>query len=186
LFVVARGLVFSPRFLLALVFPALLVAIETIRLLARRAQRRPRAAVAIQVVGVVMLCAALALPLRAYYRVPKQSYTAALALASSIRDGGTIVAVYTAQSGVHYYGVSHPSGERLVPGETVRVARTAAALERIMGRDDGRRLVLVTTFHRALRLGRPRLDALVRAGWEPAATFPASVGDGEITVWVPR
>ncbi len=186
-FVVARGLVFSPRFLVALVFPALLVAVETVRVLARwvGARRGRRPACAVEVGGALFLCAALALPLTAYYGVPKQPYREAVASAIAARQGGIVVAVYTAQAGVRYYGVEHAEGAPLIEGDTIRYARTAAALEGIERMADGRRLVLVTTFERALRVGQPRLDALVRSGWRPAATFRGSVGDGDVTVWLP-
>jgi mannosyltransferase len=194
-FVVVRGLVFSPRFLVALAFPAMLVAVETVRVLARSAgrlaERRGRDAgrvgAVVQVAGGVLLCAALALPLVAYYDLPKQAYRDAVRYAEQVRGpDGIVVPVYTAQSGVRYYGVEHPDGPPLVEGETVRYARTARALEDLADQEAGRRLVLVTTFERAMRRGRPRLDHAVWAGWRPVRVFRGSVGDGDVTVWLPR
>ena len=147
-------------------------------------RRGSRPAVAVQALGALFLCAALALPLRAYYGVPKQPYREALAYAVAARGDGIVVGVYTAQGGVRYYGVEHPEGAPLVEGVTVRYARTAQALRRIVRDAGDRQMVLVTTFPRALRVGRPQLDAMVRAGWRPMASFAGSVGDGDVTVWV--
>jgi hypothetical protein len=127
----------------------------------------------------------LALPLASYYGVPKQTFREAVAYAVAQRRDGVVVPIYTAQMGVRYYGVQHPSVTALVEGDTVRYARTAQALARIVRAENGRPLVLVTTFPRALRLGRPQLDAMVKAGWHPVETFRASVGDGDVTVWLP-
>jgi hypothetical protein len=193
-FVVARGLVFSPRFLLALLLPALLVAVETIRIGARWAARRAarsgrdpgRASTAVQLGAATVLCAMLALPLAATWGIPKQPYREAVAFARERRGEGVVVAVFTAQAGVRYYGVARAPGDSLVPGVSLRTARSAAALRAIRDQAGDRPLVLVTTFHRALAVGRPRLDAMVRRDWVEAARFRGSVGDGDVAVWVPR
>ena len=57
------------------------------------------------------MCAALAVPLVRYYGVPKQPYRAAVAYAAAHRGDGVVVAIYTAQGGVRFYGVEHPDGQ---------------------------------------------------------------------------
>ncbi len=183
-FAAVQGLVFSPRFLILWLFPAVFVAVETIDVVTRRIAGR-HAGVAFAL-GAVALCAVLAAPLRVLHDVPKQDYRGALAVAKRERAGGVVVAIYTAESGVRYYGVEHASGRPLSEGTTFAVARTAARLRAIERDAAGRRLVLVTTFPRALRAGRPSLDRRVRQGWRPIASLDGAVGDGEVIVWAPR
>ena len=160
------------------------VAVEAIDVVSRRfAGRHSRVAFAL---GAVALCAVLAAPLRGLHDVPKQDYRRALAVANREREGGVVVAIYTAESGARYYGVEHAEGRRLVEGRTFAVARTAERLSEIERGEAGRRLVLLTTFPRGLREGRPALDRRVRQGWRPIASFDGAVGDGEVSVWVPR
>lgn len=195
-FVVVRGLAFAPRFLLFLAFPAILAAVETIRLVAGWTvplaakgglTLGPRRLRAIQALGVVLAAGVLAAPLVRYYRVEKQPYQAALARAAALRPAGVVIAADTMEQGVRYYGVEHPGPRKaLEPGVDVFFVRSSTSLDRALTDAAGRTPVVLTTLERALRTGRPRLYARIRARWQPAVRLSGSIGDGGITIWLPR
>ena len=195
-FVVVRGLAFAPRFLLFLAFPAILAAVETVRLVAGwvirvaakgDVTRRPRSLQAVQVLGIVLAAGVLAAPLVGYYRIEKQPYQAALARAATLRPSGVVIAADNMEQGVLYYGIEHPGTRKaLAPGVDVFFVRSATALDSALTAAAGRTPVVLTTLDRALRTGRPLLYARIRAHWEPAARLSGSIGDGGITIWLPR
>jgi hypothetical protein len=184
--VVVRGLAFSPRFLLFLVFPILLVAVEAVAVVARRlasllgTAQRGR----LEVAGLALAATALALPLLRTAGLDKQPYREALGHARTLRPDGLVIGVYYAGSGVLYYGVDHPDGAALVPDETVGVAQTLPDLDRLLG--SSRDPVLVTSQESLLRDSRPALLARIERDFVPEETFPAAIGAADITVWLPR
>jgi hypothetical protein len=95
-----------------------------------------------------------------------------------------VIGIYHAGSGVLYYGVDHPDGAALRPGDTVGVARTLQALDALLG--SSRDPVLVTSQESLLRDSRPALIARIERDFVPEETFPAAIGGGDITVWLPR
>jgi mannosyltransferase len=192
--VVARGLAFSPRFLLFLAFPAILAVVETIGVVAswtvRVAEWRGisvplRRATGLEVVGITLVAAVLAAPLARYYRIQKQPYREALSLAVS--SSRAVIAADNMEQGVRYYGIEHP-GERapLRPGIDLFFVRSEPALDQALAHVGRREPVVLTTLERALRTGRPLLYARIRADWLPAEHLAGSVGDGGITIWRPR
>ncbi len=187
--VIERGLAFSPRFLLFLVFPALLAVVETLRLLAAWLQRltvRSLWPVALQIGGALLAAAILSAPLVRYYGLQKQPYREALARAEELRPGGVVFAVYTMTQGALYYGVEHPRGKPLVQGRTLFIVRSVAALDDALKASKGRPPVVLTTLERGLRLGRAPLYERIRRGWSPTATLPGSIGGGGIKIWLPN
>jgi len=56
----------------------------------------------------------------------------------------------------------------------------------VLAANPGKRVLLVTTFPRALRLALPDLDERIRQGWTVIRTFPATISDGEISIWQPN
>ena len=54
-----------------------------------------------------------------------------------------------------------------------------------MSENPGQRLLLATTFERALSLDQPALLSLIEMHWQADKTFAATVGDGEIRIWSP-
>ena len=186
--VVLRGLAFSPRFLLFLVFPILLVTVEAVAVVARwlasligTADSGRRG---LEVAGLALAAVALALPLLRTAGLDKQPYREALAHARSLRPEGLVIGVYHAGSGVLYYGVDHPDGAALVPGDTVGVARTVPDLDTLLG--SSRDPVIVTSQESLLRESRPALMARIERDFVPEETFPAAIGGGDLTVWLRR
>jgi len=186
--VVVRGLAFSPRFLLFLVFPILLVAVEAVAVVARwlaslrgtsESGRR-----GLEVAGLALAAVALALPLLRTAGLDKQPYREALVHARSLRPEGLVIGVYHAGAGVVYYGVDHPDGAALVPGDTVGVARTLPDLDALLS--SSRDPVLVTSQESLLRDSRPALLARIERDFVRQETFPAAIGGADLTVWLPR
>jgi hypothetical protein len=124
------------------------------------------------------------LPLVRTAGLDKQPYREALAQARSLRPDGLIVGVYPAGAGVLYYGVDHPGGRALVPGDTVGTPRTLAQLESLL--ESPRAPVLLTAQESLLRAARPRLYARIERDFVPLRSFPAAIGDADITIWLPR
>jgi hypothetical protein len=188
--VVVRGLALSPRFLLALLFPAVFVAVEAARRIAAwvAGRRTPAAGRQALLEGVVIGLVALALvaPLVRTLGVPKQPYTAALAFAAALDPEALLVGIYTASSGVDYYGVEHPDSDAGLVRRTVTTARTRDQLAALLAESGDRRLVLLTSQEASLRDGRPGLYRMVLDGWRPEKSFRAAIGGGDITVWLPR
>jgi hypothetical protein len=195
-FVVVRGYAFAPRFLLFLVFPALLAAVETVRIVADWLLRRGRAqgvaagqswSPVLEGLGIALAAAVLAAPLPRYYRIQKQPYQEALARAAELRPTGVVIAADNMEQGVRYYGVEHPGGRRpLRPYVDVFFVRSAPQLRAALAKTGGRPPVVLTTLERSLKTGRPLLYARIRADWQPVADLPGSIGDGGITIWLRR
>jgi hypothetical protein len=132
--------------------------------------------------AVAVCVVALGLGLPRYYQTPKQSFHAAIAtFLTRAEPGDAIIAVYQADHGFDYYS------RRLGPDSTrFYSTRSTAGLDSLGTRLAGRRVWVATTFERAFRLEEPALWKRVEDGWTRAATFPATVGYGEISLWEPR
>jgi mannosyltransferase len=185
-FLVLRGLTFSPRFFLLLLLVAILSAMASVEVIVDILRRLwPKAPVrglqrlsALIAVGLFTIVSVRALP--HYYRVPKQDYAAAVAHLEAIRTpADDVIIVHYAESGFLYYGTRRGQAGYvyLRSADRLRAASEGSA---------GRRLVLATTFHRALRLDQPELWALIEANWQIVKNFPSTVGDGEIAIWLPK
>jgi hypothetical protein len=179
---------FSPRFFLLGLPLAILSVTQGLLtfadLVADRLRRgrktfAPRLATALAVaVSVVSLGL-----LRNYYSIPKQSYRASIEYLEELRKpDGIVIAVHLAEAGYRYYGLRGALEE----DANCFFVRTLSALETTLAQHRGRRIFLVTTFPRQLRISVPDLDARISQGWEIARSFPATIGDGEIFVWRPR
>lgn len=184
IFLLVRGLTFSPRFFLLWLVLAIVTAVVALEALSQWAFRTapPRTRTA-ATAAVLLLAALSATSLRRYYAVPKQPYREALTAVESLRGpDDLVVAVYTAEKGVRYYG------ERLgVPLATkYRFVRSVPALDSaIAGRGNGQVFLLVT-FERALRVDEPELHARLVNGWTVRRRFAGTVGDGGIAIWDQR
>ena len=102
----------------------------------------------------------------------------------AIREKLQCIGVYHAGAGVVYYGVDHPDGAALVPGDTVGVARTLPDLDALLS--SSRDPVLVTSQESLLRDSRPALLARIERDFVRQETFPAAIGGADLTVWLPR
>ncbi|MBI1783787.1 glycosyltransferase family 39 protein [Candidatus Sumerlaeota bacterium] len=184
LFLLARGLTFSPRFFLLGLPLACITAAECIRLTAHFGSRFLRGSPRLElrlVAGLSLLLASVSLvSLRSYYRNPKQNYRESLAYAAQLREpGAPIMAIYLTQWGINYYAPKMG----LVEGKDYYVVRSLEALDTVLNTRPGSKPVLLTTFPRALRVDFPDLDARVQRDWEVAREFPGTVGDGTVSVW---
>lgn len=192
-FLLVRGLTFSPRFFLLWLPLAMLAAAQGVWLTATLISRRggpagrTSAKVARQgdLVGagaltVLVVVSLLALP--RYYRTPKQAYRAALRHVESIRrPGDRVVVMHTAEKGVRYYlpriGVD-PAAYLFV--------RTLPAFDSLSAEGQAGRILVMTTFRRVLRMNIPELNSKLEQGWKQERVFPGTVGDGSIAVWIPN
>jgi 4-amino-4-deoxy-L-arabinose transferase-like glycosyltransferase len=187
--VIVAGWLTSPRFFILVVPLAFLVAVESLdivaRLLARFAPDGARHSVQRGLAGAaVIVCAlALAFGLPRYYAVPKQSFRAAIsAFNARSQQGDALIAVYQADRGFDMY--THRLG--LDTAARYFSTRTAEGFDSLGTRLSGRRVWLATTMERAFKLEEPGLWKRVEDGWTPVETFPATVGNGEITIWEPK
>ncbi len=127
---------------------------------------------------VLLLSAVSVASLHAYYSVPKQPYRASIEYLESRRASGDVVIVIDiAEIGYRFYA------ERFGLSKELVYVSSLEALDSVLtSRGDGRSFV-ATTFQRSLRLRHPRLFERIREEWKPARTFPATIGDGAITIW---
>ncbi len=187
-FLLATGLTFSPRFFLLALPVAILAAVQGIfsfsklvaRTLGKNGDTFPRrlAGALVTVISVISLAS-----LRYYYSIPKQPYRASIQYLESQRKPGDIaLVIHLAEKGYRYYGKRFG----LVEGKDYFLVRSVEALDRVLSAHGETHSFLVTTFPRALHLLYPDLEARIVKGWAPARTFPATIGDGSISVWKPR
>jgi hypothetical protein len=134
-------------------------------------------------IAILLATAVSMVPLRRYYAVPKQAYRSSLEYAETLRRPGDIVlVVHLAGGGFLYYG----GALGLRQDDTHFLVRTMERIDEVLASHPGRRVLAITTFPRALRLTTPDIAERLERDWTPARTFPATVGDAEVTVWVPR
>jgi hypothetical protein len=184
---VVRGLTVSPRFFLLGLPVAVLTAVLTVEASVRFGARKAALGTRIErgaVTTIVLLLATMSLAsLGRYYSVPKQPYRASLEYAARVRqEGDIVVAIHTARRGSEYYGPQFG----LVEGRDLFLADSLEALEDVLAASGREGAVLLTSMPRALHLNRPDLEARIEAGWQLARTFPATIGDGQISVWTSR
>lgn len=169
IFLLARGLSFSPRFFLLLIPLAIL----TLMSLVDTNDHAKRAGI----IGACLAAASL-LTLPSYYRTPKQSYRAAIQYLEGIRTPDeSIVVVYAASEGMRFYLSRVANAD----AHSYEYSRTLPSFDSLVAQP--RKALVVTTFPRILRADLPDLSRRITTEWRPQRVFPATVGDGEITVW---
>jgi len=181
-----RGLTVSPRFFLLGLPLAIITAVKAVEIsiefVGRRldwqpAVRRKAVAAVVLALGAVSVAS-----LPGYYRTPKQSYRASLEHVQSLRqEDEIVVAIHTARSGYAYYG----PGFGLRAGRDLFFAGSDAELAAILAEHGQAGAFLVTCLHRLLHLDHPQIEARLENDWHAIRTFPATIGDGQITVWRP-
>jgi mannosyltransferase len=182
-----RGLTTSPRFFLLGLPVAVLTAVLTADLCARFVARKLERGTSFRlgaVTAIVLLLTAGSLAsLGRYYSVAKQPYRASLEYAAAERRPGEIVvAIHTARRGCAYYA----PGAGLSEDRDLFLADSLEALEVVLSAHGQEGALLVTSMPRALRLVHPEMEARIEGGWQVARTFPATIGDGQISVWKQR
>jgi len=175
----------APRFFL-IGFPfAILVVIQGIdsitQFIAAKISRAPNALSSKLVTAAVFLgCAVSLASLKRYYSVPKQPYRTSLAYIEAQRQPGEIIiAANYADSGYRFYAKEF----NLTEDVDFFAVRSLQKLDSILSMHDGRRAYLITTLSRNLRLKVPELEARIVQDWEVVQTFPATIGDAEVSVW---
>jgi mannosyltransferase len=179
------GLTVSPRFFLLALPLAILVAVEVLdagwQLLAGRSSGALPAWGSLASAAVIS--ALLLLPLGRYYAIPKQPYLASAEyLRRELGPDDAVVFVHLTESGFRYYGPRFGFEE----GTQCVYLRSQAALEAVLRSHRRGRILLVTTFPRLLRLEYPGLASLIDREWKIAQTFQATIGDGDIAIWIQK
>ncbi|HEX7251291.1 MAG TPA: glycosyltransferase family 39 protein [Thermoanaerobaculia bacterium] len=187
-FLIVRNLRFSPRFFLWILPVAWIFAVGAGASLAAwlrarnlvGASKRPGFSRAVVPLAAALLAVLSLLSLPTYYRVPKQPNRASLSWVLSRRKPGEpIVAAYLAKWGLRFYGPR----QGIVEGEAFFPVSEPGELQKIESDSRGRTIWLLTTFPRALRLEYPELDRYIHEHYREQAHFPATIGDGEISVF---
>ena len=113
----------------------------------------------------------------------EQSYRASITYVESVRKPGEIVlVVYNAERGYRYYldrmGVQS-SG-------TYFYVRSVDSLDAVLASHRGQASYVVLTFPRSLHFHSEELESRLMSGWTRTQRFPATVGDGAISIWTSR
>lgn len=188
-YLLINGLNVAPRFLL-IAFPiAILVVIQGInsitRFIASKFSQKPNTLAAKIAAAVLLLgCAASLFSLRRYYSVPKQPYRTSLAYILENRQPGEIIlAAHHTTGGYRFYAKEFDLEEN----EDFFPVRSLEMLDSILStHNGGSNAYLVTTLRRGLHLTHPDLEARIEQNWEIVKTFPATVGDAEVSIWRQR
>ena len=171
-FLLVRGLSFSPRFFLLLLplgILAILAAAES------PAMRHPRRSV---LLGALLIVASL-FSLRRYYTTPKQPYRAAIYyLERTRRPGEKFLVLYAAEQGFRYYVPRISVKDR----DAYAYIRTSKSFDSVVALTHANDRV-VTTFPRVLHADVPELSERLESDWSVQRVFPATIGDGQITIW---
>jgi hypothetical protein len=185
--IIINHLIVSPRFFLLalpLAFIFVVQGLESFAQLIAKAFGKSEGVFSSRVAALLVLvgCTISLVPLRHYYSVPKQAYRASIQYLEAQRKSDEIVIViHLAEKGYQYYGQRFGLKE----GEDYFCVRSVQALDAVLSAHSAKRSFLVTTFPRALRLSYPDLEARIAKNWQVIRTFPATIGDGEISLWKP-
>lgn len=188
--VLLGGLTVSPRFFLLSLPLAILVSVEVMHAVVRAiwarvppGRRRPAMPSWLPLALFAVVAGLLLVPLFGYYEVPKQSYVASAEYLRGARGpDDLVVVVHLAETGFRYYGPRFGFEE----DKSCTYLRSKAALDAVVRSHRSGRVLLVTTFPRAMRLEFPDLAASIEHGWTIARVFRGTVGDGDVIVWTPR
>lgn len=183
---VSRGLTISPRFFLLAVPLAMLSAVAGLAMVidwaaARRVVGQNAARVA-WTAALLLVAAASLKSLPYYYRTPKQPYRNAIAYTENHGNGGPVMVLAYAATGMQYY----LSRSAVSDSSRYVYIRTRAQFDSLNSAPTPGTAQLVTTFERALRIEAPTVDRDLLSAWKKDTTFNATVGDGEITIWSRR
>jgi len=172
LFLLARGLSFSPRFFLLLLPLGILASLAVAE---SPAMKHPRRAVLL----AALFAVASLISLRRYYNTPKQPYREALAFLEQTRQPGEkFLIIYAAEQGFRYYVPKVAASDR----DAYEYVRTLPSFDSLISQTRANDRV-VTTFPRVLHADIPELANRIEGEWRPQHLFPATIGDGEITIW---
>jgi len=188
LFLLVRGLTFSPRFFLLALMATILSAVLGLKILSELAAKILRKSEGVfshrlAIALVLMVCAVSLSSLKYYYSVPKQAYRASIQyLEEKRKPDGIVMVIDIAEKGYRYYGKQFGLKE----DKEYFFVRTMEAIDAVLSANSGKRSFLVTTFPRALHLNSPDIESRIKRGWTVIHTFRGTIGDGQISVWAQR
>lgn len=184
-YVILQNLAIYPRFFLLALPLAILVTIQGIDTISRfildKINPRFRTLTPKVVIVFVLLgCVVSLISLNRYYTVPKQPYRTSLEYIKANRQPGEIIiAVNLMEAGYRYYGKEFGLQEDI----DFFIIHSEKMLDDVLSKSDQNNQYLVTTFFRGQSATHPELMARIQQDWMVVKTFPATLGDGEVTVW---
>jgi mannosyltransferase len=187
-FAMIRHLSFSPRFFILLLPLAIIAAVEFVRVATDSLFCRPGGTLsgfrAPAAAGLVLSGAVLsALSLPGYYASPKQDYRGAIRYVQEHRQkADVVIALKLACRGIAFYG------RRLgfAAGQDYVEARSLSELDGIIAANPGQRPILLVTLLGVLTRESPEIVDRVRRDWVPLVEFHGTLGDGTVSIWIPR
>ena len=188
IFLIVKGMTFSPRFFLLAIPVAILATVQGIfsfsKLVANKVGKSKDIFSSRLAIALVLVMSVISITsLKNYYSVPKQAYKESIQYIETKRQSDEIVIViHLAEKGYRYYGKRFGIKE----GGNYFFVRSVAALDAVLASHSNKRSILVTTFHRAFRIMYPDLKKRIAKGWEVDRAFPGTIGDGQISVWKQR
>jgi hypothetical protein len=180
-FVALNQLSASPRLFLMAIFPGILAGVLLLEWCIKRAlaAKHPALVARAFLAAVLLASMVLLVPMRRYYTTAKQPFRASLAyLQAQRRPGDLVVSVYLSDTGIDYYGADYGMNQA-----NCIYVRSQEAFDRVLSSKPADKLWIVTTLPRILGIEYPRITDRLRAEWAPVRVFPATIGDGELTVW---
>ena len=187
-YVIINSLAIYPRFFLLALPLAILVTIQGIdaiaRFIAGKISQKPDALATKLTTAVVLLgCVVSLASLPRYYSVPKQPYRTSLEFVETIRKPGEIIIpIHLMIVGYRFYG-----GEfNLEEDRDFFAVNSVEKLDSVLAAHKGRGAYLLITFPQSLRSTRPELVDRIAQDWELVQTFPATLGDAQVSVWRQR
>jgi mannosyltransferase len=186
LYLIARDLTVSPRFFLFELILAMICAVCGAIALGNWLSEKmvsKRVGPAFVSVTMVLLLAVLSLAsLKNYYTTPKQSFREAVEYIEHRKtDATSVIVLFTAEAGIAYYD-ARSSGDR--DENLYFYIRDSDSFRDKLIELEGHSIYLISTFPRGFSISRPELSAELNSHWRPEKIFPATIGDGQIYVWV--
>lgn len=186
IYLVAKGLTVSPRFFLFELFLALICAvygiINTVDWLGNKLQLKTTTISRSSIAIIILLAGLSAASLNYYYKTPKQAYYEAVEYIEQEKISTTkVIIVFTAEAGIAYYHEKYLSDGA---DDNYIYVRDIDLFNTELSKAANNPTYIVTTFHRALSMQLPDILNELTEHWQRVKVFPATVGDGNIAIWV--
>ena len=182
-FVLFAGLAATPRLFLLMLFPAILVGamllLDFVRMIVKKAGASNQWTPIFFSAALLVTATVSLISLKYYYATPKQPFQASLQYLSTIRKGDdVIIAVQLVEEGYRFYGTGYGLDE-----SNSFYVRSQGDFDAVLASHVRGHVFVVTTLLRNLRLTEPGLNTTIERDWQILKTFPATIGDGEVSVW---
>lgn len=185
-FVLLAGLAATPRLFLLMLFPAILVGVtllhDFVRMIVKKAGASNQWTPIFFSAALFVIATVSLISLNYYYTTPKQPFQASLQYLSTVRKGDdVIIAVQLVEEGYRFYGPGYGLDE-----SNSFYVRSQGDFDAVLATHVRGHVFVVTTLLRNLRLTEPGLNTTIERDWQLLKTFPATIGDGEVSVWKPK